>query len=61
MIRGTGIPLTCAYAAAIPGARFVVLPETGHMPQLETPDQVIQAIREDLGRDADDPTEATAG
>jgi pimeloyl-ACP methyl ester carboxylesterase len=34
-----------AYAAAIPAARFQVLEGTGHMPQLETPDQVVQAIR----------------
>ena len=33
-----------AYAAAIPLARFQVLPATGHSPQLETPDQVITAI-----------------
>jgi pimeloyl-ACP methyl ester carboxylesterase len=33
-----------AYAAAIPFSRFQVLPETGHSPQLETPDQVIKAI-----------------
>jgi pimeloyl-ACP methyl ester carboxylesterase len=33
-----------AYAAAIPVARFQVLPDTGHSPQLETPDQVIRAI-----------------
>ena len=33
-----------AYAAAIPMARFQVLPATGHSPQLETPDQVIDAI-----------------
>jgi pimeloyl-ACP methyl ester carboxylesterase len=33
-----------AYAAAIPLARFQLLPETGHSPQLETPDQVIHAI-----------------
>lgn len=33
-----------AYAAAIPMARFQLLPETGHSPQLETPDQVIHAI-----------------
>ncbi len=26
-----------AYAALIPGARFVLLPRTGHLPQLETP------------------------
>ena len=33
-----------AYAAAIPKARFQLLPDTGHSPQLETPDQVIRAI-----------------
>jgi pimeloyl-ACP methyl ester carboxylesterase len=33
-----------AYASAIPMARFQVLPATGHSPQLETPDQVIDAI-----------------
>ncbi len=34
-----------AYAAAIPTARFEALPATGHMPQMETPDLVLQAIR----------------
>ena len=33
-----------AYAAAIDGARFEVLPATGHVPQLETPDLVLQKI-----------------
>jgi pimeloyl-ACP methyl ester carboxylesterase len=33
-----------AYAAAIPMAQFQLLPDTGHSPQLETPDQVIRAI-----------------
>jgi pimeloyl-ACP methyl ester carboxylesterase len=33
-----------AYAAAMEGARFEVLPGTGHMPQMETPDLVLQAI-----------------
>ena len=33
-----------AYAAAIPTARFQLLPDTGHSPQLETPGQVIDAI-----------------
>ena len=33
-----------AYAAAIPGARFQLLPATGHVPQIETPDQLIAAI-----------------
>jgi pimeloyl-ACP methyl ester carboxylesterase len=33
-----------AYAAAIPGARFILLSETGHLPQLETPDKLLSAI-----------------
>jgi pimeloyl-ACP methyl ester carboxylesterase/mannose-6-phosphate isomerase-like protein (cupin superfamily) len=33
-----------AFAAAIPGARFELLPATGHVPQLETPDQLLTAI-----------------
>jgi pimeloyl-ACP methyl ester carboxylesterase len=33
-----------AYAAAIPGARYQLLPQTGHMPQLETPALALTAI-----------------
>jgi pimeloyl-ACP methyl ester carboxylesterase len=33
-----------AWAAAIPMARFQLLKDTGHMPQIETPDQLLQAI-----------------
>ena len=33
-----------AWADAIPGARFEVLKATGHMPQLETPGQVLEVI-----------------
>jgi len=33
-----------AYADAIPLARFQLLKDTGHLPQLETPDQLMQAI-----------------
>jgi pimeloyl-ACP methyl ester carboxylesterase len=33
-----------AYAGAIHSARFEVLPATGHMPQMETPDLVLQTI-----------------
>jgi pimeloyl-ACP methyl ester carboxylesterase len=35
-----------AYAAAIPRAEFQVLPATGHMPQMETPGLVLEAIRD---------------
>jgi pimeloyl-ACP methyl ester carboxylesterase len=35
-----------AYAAAIPGARFRLLPATGHVPQIETPAQLLSAIRD---------------
>jgi pimeloyl-ACP methyl ester carboxylesterase len=34
-----------AFAAAIPGARFELLKDTGHMPQVETPGQLLEAIR----------------
>jgi pimeloyl-ACP methyl ester carboxylesterase len=33
-----------AYAAAIPGATFLLLPNTGHVPQLETPEQLLTPI-----------------
>jgi pimeloyl-ACP methyl ester carboxylesterase len=35
-----------AYAAAIPTARFQLLEDTGHMPQIETPDQLLEAVWE---------------
>jgi len=41
-----------AYAAAIPGARFRLLNETGHLPQIETPDQLLAAITEFVEADA---------
>jgi pimeloyl-ACP methyl ester carboxylesterase len=37
-----------AYAAAIPMATFTVLPRTGHLPQLETPEELLGALF-DLG------------
>jgi pimeloyl-ACP methyl ester carboxylesterase len=33
-----------AYAKAIPGARFLLLPEAGHLPQLETPDRLLAEV-----------------
>ncbi|HWG60356.1 MAG TPA: alpha/beta hydrolase [Streptosporangiaceae bacterium] len=33
-----------AYAAAIPVARFQLLTDTGHLPQMETPDALLHAI-----------------
>ncbi|GIM96609.1 alpha/beta fold hydrolase [Paractinoplanes toevensis] len=33
-----------AFAAAIPGAEFRSLPDTGHLPQLESPDRLLSAI-----------------
>src|SRR5579872_2779320 len=33
-----------ALAAAIPGARFVLLTETGHLPQMETPDKLLAVL-----------------
>jgi pimeloyl-ACP methyl ester carboxylesterase len=37
-------------AAAIPGARQVLLPEAGHQPQLEAPEAFIRAVGEHLAR-----------
>jgi pimeloyl-ACP methyl ester carboxylesterase len=34
-----------AFAAAIPGARFELLPHTGHVPQMETPEVLLEALR----------------
>lgn len=33
-----------AYAAAIPGSTFTLLPRTGHLPQVETPEAVLGAL-----------------
>jgi pimeloyl-ACP methyl ester carboxylesterase len=35
-----------AFAAAIPGAEFTLLPESGHMPQIETPDALVKVVWE---------------
>jgi mannose-6-phosphate isomerase-like protein (cupin superfamily) len=39
-----------AFAAAIPEARFRLLARTGHVPQIETPRQLLTAIREFTAR-----------
>lgn len=44
-----------AYADAIPGARLVVLPGAGHLPQLERPEALLDAL------DSVMPSRATAG
>ncbi|OWV06853.1 hypothetical protein B5D80_15500 [Micromonospora wenchangensis] len=33
-----------AYADAIPGARFTLLPDAGHLPQLEAPERLLTAV-----------------
>jgi pimeloyl-ACP methyl ester carboxylesterase len=38
-----------AYAADIPGAQFCLLAKAGHMPQLETPAQLLRAIADFAG------------
>ncbi|MGW6276900.1 alpha/beta fold hydrolase [Kribbella sp. NPDC055071] len=38
-----------AFAAAIPQATFALLPRTGHLPQVETPEELLGALL-DLGR-----------
>jgi pimeloyl-ACP methyl ester carboxylesterase len=48
-----GVEYGRAYAEAIAVARFVVLTDTGHMPQLETPDRVIEVMRKELGESRD--------
>jgi pimeloyl-ACP methyl ester carboxylesterase len=35
-----------AFAAGVPGASFVLLPATGHMPQIESPQLLLRAITE---------------
>jgi len=40
-----------AYAAALPTARFQLLTRTGHLPQVETPRQVLDAISTFAGAD----------
>jgi pimeloyl-ACP methyl ester carboxylesterase len=41
-----------AYAAAIPGAQFRVIAEAGHLPQLETPGELLRIVTEFAGTPA---------
>ena len=43
------------FAAAIPSAEFRLLHKAGHVPQLETPTQLVDAVREFSGRLAQTP------
>jgi pimeloyl-ACP methyl ester carboxylesterase len=38
-----------AYAAAIPDAQFLLIPDAGHLPQLETPDTLLRAVGDFAG------------
>jgi pimeloyl-ACP methyl ester carboxylesterase/quercetin dioxygenase-like cupin family protein len=38
-----------AYAEAIPGAQFLLITDAGHLPQLETPAELLAAVREFAG------------
>jgi pimeloyl-ACP methyl ester carboxylesterase len=44
-----------AFAAAIPMAQFELLPATGHLPQIETPDSVLRAIWDRANIDSSSP------
>lgn len=39
-----------AFADAIPGAEFALLPETGHLPQLESPQRLLDTVTEFVAR-----------
>jgi pimeloyl-ACP methyl ester carboxylesterase len=41
-----GVEYGRALAKAIPGAAFSVVPQAGHMPQLEAPEQLLRVIGE---------------
>lgn len=41
-----------AFAAAIPGAGFLELPATGHLPQIETPGRLLEVLQEFASRPA---------
>jgi pimeloyl-ACP methyl ester carboxylesterase len=47
-----------AYAAAIPGARLVVIATAGHLPQLETPERLLDEVWAFASADSDAPAVA---
>jgi pimeloyl-ACP methyl ester carboxylesterase len=50
-----------AFAAAMPKAHFELLPATGHMPQMETPDSLLRAILDCVDVDSSKPDIAVQG
>jgi hypothetical protein len=38
------VPTHPGFAKAIPGARFLLLPEAGHLPQFEAPGRLLGAV-----------------
>ncbi len=44
-----------AFAAAIPGARFELIPHAGHLPQIENPHALLTTIRDFTEHPADQP------
>jgi Alpha/beta hydrolase family len=48
-----------AYAAAIPAARFALIPHAGHLPQLETPEKLRSAIAQFVAPLGPQPTEVS--
>jgi len=44
-----------AYADGIPGARFRLISHAGHMPQLETPEELLAVVQEFTAADRPDP------
>lgn len=43
--RIVDVEVAQTYAAMIHGARFALLPRTGHLPQLETPGALLELLR----------------
>ena len=48
--RIAGVDYGKALAGAIPGAEFQILADTGHLPQIESPEKLVEAIKSFLER-----------